>query len=161
MSIDQLFAAAKGSALAAGARTIAYDEVVVPLRVPTPVGAGAPRRRDPGVPAGARSAVAQIADYLSRAPQHPTHRHPAPQHPMTDPMTNPGTLRTARRTAVQPRMPAPTPTSVVAHADELDFLLRQHIESHLDLIAAHTPDLAQPVDNVRRSVALLLKLRRR
>jgi hypothetical protein len=152
MSTDQLFAAAKGSAVAAGARTIAYDEVVVPLRAPTPVGTGAPRPRAPGVPAGARSAVAQIADYLSRAP-----RHPAPPHQIADTAT----LRTAPRGAVRPHLKAPIQATIAAHADELDWLLRQHIESHLDLIAAHTPDLAQPVDNVRRSVALLLKLHRR
>jgi hypothetical protein len=144
MSSDQLLASAEGSASASARHGIARDEVVVPLRTPAPVEPGAPRLHPPGgIPGGARSAVAQIADYLSR-----TRRHSAPEA---------GALRAAAR----PHGAAGLPASVAAHADELDGLLRRHIESHLDLIAAHAPDLARPVDNVRRSVELLLKLRRR
>jgi hypothetical protein len=162
MSSDQLRASAEGSASATATRGIARDEVVVPLRspagsaagrLPPPVGAHPVPRRpraESGVPDGSagRSVVAQFTDYFHRARLHPTPDAGALRAPPAEP---------SRHAAARTVMPA----SIGAHADELDWLLCQHIETHLTLIAAHAPDLAHPVDNVRRSVELLLKLRRR
>ena len=139
MSSDQLLASVERAA----AVGIARDEVVVPLRAPVSVASAAPRLgQAAGAHAAARSVVAQITDYF-----HRERRRAAPE---------PAALLGAAR----PQTAAPTPAAITAHAGELNRLLRQQIESHLDLIAARAPDLAQPVDNVRRSVELLLKLRR-
>jgi len=134
MSSDQLLASAEGPAATHG---VARDQVVVPLqRTHDPLGAAARRPRvEP-----AYSVVAQITDYLPRS------RGPSavPGDPTADPAA--GALA----------LPAP----IAAHADELDRLLCQQIASNFDLMASRAPDLAQPIDNVRRSVELLLKLRR-
>jgi|SRR5579862_7580960 len=150
MSSDQLLASAEGSATARGA----HDQVVVPLqRAGDPLGMtvrlGTPRLK-PALPGGtglrlprvesAAAEVAQIIDYRPRA------RRPAADDDAA--LAEPAIAG-----------PASRPTAIANHADELDRLLRNQIESHLDLIASHAPDLARPVDNVRRSVELLLKLR--
>jgi hypothetical protein len=152
MSSDQLAASVEGSAAAVVPRAVAWDEVVVPLRAPGTqtvnpvVGARAavrPRRPKAGAAAaGAAQVVTQFTDYIKRGRRLPVlEAGLLPSRPVTAPSAVSG--------------------SVALHADELDGLLHQHIESHLQRIAAHAPDLVQPVDNVRRSVELLLKLRRR
>jgi len=144
MSSDQLLASLEGAASAG----IARDEVVVPLRAPSPIGSAAPRLgHAAGSHTSMRAVVAQITDYF-----HRERRHAVPEA---------SALRPPLRAAARPRSAAALPAAVAAHAEELDRLLRQHIERHLDLIETHAPDLAQPIDNVRRSVELLLKLRRR
>jgi hypothetical protein len=45
--------------------------------------------------------------------------------------------------------------------DALDTLLHQHIEMHLDMLAAGYMGQGEVAENIRRSVALLLKLRGR
>jgi len=157
MSSDQLAASAEGSVSAVVPRDVASDEVVVPLRAPAahlgnPVVSRAAGRPKAGVSgAGAAQVVMQLTDYINREPCSPT--------PKADLVRVPSIA--SHRAAAPPVAPPPIPASVALHADELDGLLHQHIESHLQRIAAHAPDLVQPVDNVRRSVELLLKLRRR
>lgn len=122
------------------------DQLLVAAQGAAPASGGAvrdpvvvPMRARPASPTGGplapplgKRTVARIADYFGRS---------RPQ-PSADPV-------------------APTAAPVIAHAEEIDWLLRQHIETHLDLMSAQAPDLAQPVENIRRSVALLLKLRAR
>jgi hypothetical protein len=156
MSSDQLLASAEGSAATRG---VARDQVVVPLqRTHDPLGSaarlGAPRLK-PAIPSAAgvrlpraepaHSVVAQITDYLHR-PRRPS---AAPGDLVADPAADPAA-----------GAPASRPAPIAAHADELDRLLRQQIDSQLDLIAFRAPDLAQPINNVRRTVELLLRLRR-
>jgi hypothetical protein len=144
MSSDQLFASVEGAA---------RDQVVVPLQQ-APAALGRPGHSGTSqlgpASSGARlarveparpSTVAQITDYFGRA-----RRSIGPGN-----VTAPGPVD--GRTAALPAAVAP-------HADALNRQLRQHIESHLDLIAAHTPALRQPVENVRRSIDLLLKINR-
>jgi len=158
ISSDQLAASLEASTSTVVPRAAAWDEVVVPLRAPGAqtrdpvVGARAairPRRPKAGASAiGAAQVVALFTDYIK-----PERRLPGLEA---------GLLRApSRRAAAPSAVPPAIPGSVALHADELDGLLHQHIESHLQRIAAHAPDLVQPVDNVRRSVDLLLKLRRR
>jgi hypothetical protein len=146
MSSDQLFASVEDAA---------RDQVVVPLQQsPTALGraahSGAPRLGP--APGGARlarveparpSTVAQITDYFGRGRRS---FGPASAAPLA-----PGPVD-GRAMALPP--------AIAPHADALNRQLRQHIESHLDLIAAHTPALRQPVENVRRSIDLLLKINR-
>jgi hypothetical protein len=108
-----------------------------------------PRRPKAGASAaGAAQVVTQFTDYLKRERRLP--------------VLEAGLLRAPPQPAAAPSVaPSAIPGSVALHVDELDGLLHRHIESHLQRIAAHAPDLVQPVDNVRRSVELLLKLRRR
>jgi hypothetical protein len=161
MSSDQLAASAEGSASAVVSRVVAWDDVVVPLRAPSAladnpaVGSRAairPRRRKVGASgAGAAQVVAQFTDYINREQRRPVPKAGLLRAPTTPP----------HRDAVPFVAPPPFPASVALHADELDGLLHQHIESHLQRIAAYAQDLVQPVGNVRRSVELLLKLHRR
>jgi len=112
----------------------------VPLHAPPLIGA-APRRApaDPA-PRGASSGrVAQIADYLR----------------VRSASTRPAPAAAAVRT---PRA-APLPASVKAHAAELESLLRDHIDVQLDQMRAHAPEFHAPIDSVRRSIALLMRLR--
>ena len=161
MSSDQFAASSESSTSAVVPGAVAWDEVVVPLRAPgaplgTPVGSRTairPRRPKAGASgAGAAQVVTQFTDYINRERDCSSVPDAGLLHAPSTP---------ARRDGAPSVAPSRIPPSIARHADELDGLLHRHIESHLQRIAAHAPDLAQPVDNVRRSVELLLKLRRR
>ena len=142
MSHDELLASllpATEAGLAPAAAPRQGGPVVVPLRVPSPGlvprHGSAPARTEGALPP---AIVAQIGDYLRRPPA----------------ATGAGAPPRSR-----PRGAA-TPGRLAGHAHELDRVLCQHLEVQLERIARHAPELAQPVETVRRSLDLLLKLRR-
>jgi hypothetical protein len=95
-------------------------------------------------PARAGSAiVARLADYRPGLP--PDERSRA---------------RTAPPAPRRPRAPR-LPASVQTHLDELESLLRDHIDTQLELLDGAAPECRQALDTVRRSVDLLLRLRAR
>jgi hypothetical protein len=70
----------------------------------------------------------------------------------------------ARRRRAVPHAAEPVVAAPLVDPDciaALDTLLHQHIEMHLDLMAAGYKGQGEVADNIRRSVALLLKLRGR
>lgn len=147
MSHDELLASlfpATETALAPAATPRQAGPVVVPLHVPPPglvARRAAAHARADGRAEGTlpRAIVAQIGDYLRTPPA--TTAAIAPSR------------RRLRATGSAGRL--------AEHARELDRVLCQHIETQLERIARHAPDLGQSVETVRRSLDLLLKLRGR
>jgi len=120
--------------------------------------------RDGVAPAGSRapardSVVVPLRARRPRAAGAPvgTPRRPQPVANIADYLGGPRRADAPTAPDAADALPAP----VAAHADEIDRLLREHIETHLDLMKARAPELAAPVETLRRSVGLLLKLRRR
>ena len=144
MSHEELLASllpATETARPASAAPRAGGPVVVPLRAPPP-GLVARRAAAQARPEGSspRASVPQIGDDL-RVP--------------------PAAVGAAVPARGRSRDPASGGRRAPELDRELDRVLWQHVEVHLERIAQHAPQFGQSVDIVRRSLDLLLKLRAR